>query len=57
MHETIPISHSDLDDLFEKYRRSPESYVFVPLADAVRKMGRQSEALEICENGLAQHPG
>lgn len=57
MNEILQISDSDLDDLFEKYRRSPDSYVFVPLADAVRKMGRQSEALEICEKGLAQHPG
>jgi tetratricopeptide (TPR) repeat protein len=56
MSEALQISHQELDDLFEKYRRSPDSYVFVPLADAIRKIGRVSEALEICEMGLTHHP-
>ncbi len=46
-----------LDDLFEKYRLAPDSYVFVPLADACRKMGRLDEALEICLRGVERHPG
>jgi tetratricopeptide (TPR) repeat protein len=46
----------ELDELFERYRRAPTSYVFVPLADACRKMGRIDEALEICENGVRRHP-
>lgn len=46
----------ELDELFERYRRAPESFVFVPLADACRKMGRLDEALEICENGVRRHP-
>lgn len=57
MSETVHMTNRELDDLFEKYRRSPDGYVFVPLADAVRKMGRAGEALEICEKGLAHHPG
>jgi tetratricopeptide (TPR) repeat protein len=47
----------ELDELFERYRQAPDSYVFVPLADACRKMGRIEEALEICENGVRRHPG
>lgn len=47
----------NLDELFERYRQSPESYAFVPLADACRKMGRIDEALEICESGVKRHPG
>ncbi|UCG50979.1 MAG: tetratricopeptide repeat protein [Candidatus Latescibacterota bacterium] len=50
-----PGNHN-LDDLFEKYRRAPDSYAFVPLADACRKIGRLEEALEICEQGVARHP-
>jgi tetratricopeptide (TPR) repeat protein len=46
----------DLDELFERYRRAPDSYVFVPLADACRKIGRIDEALDICENGVRRHP-
>jgi tetratricopeptide (TPR) repeat protein len=46
----------DLDELFERYRQAPGSYVFVPLADACRKMGRFDEALEICEGGVRRHP-
>lgn len=46
----------DLDELFERYRQAPDSYVFVPLADACRKMGRIEEALEICEHGVRRHP-
>ena len=46
-----------LDDLFEKYRLAPNSYVFVPLADACRKIGRLDEALEICNRGVERHPG
>lgn len=47
----------NLDELFERYRQFPESYAFVPLADACRKMGRIDEALEICEYGVKRHPG
>lgn len=46
----------ELDELFERFRQSPGSYVFVPLADACRKMRRLDEALEICENGVQRHP-
>jgi tetratricopeptide (TPR) repeat protein len=46
----------NLDELFERFRQSPEGYAFVPLADACRKMGRIEEALEICDLGVKRHP-
>jgi tetratricopeptide (TPR) repeat protein len=45
-----------LEELFERYRQSPESHVFAPLADAYRKLGRLDDALEICEAGIKRHP-
>jgi tetratricopeptide (TPR) repeat protein len=56
MRETLDITEQDLDGLFERYRRSPESRVFVVLADACRKIDRIDEALEICEQGIGRHP-
>ncbi len=56
MRETLDITERDLEGLFERYRRSPESRVFVMLADACRKTDRIEEALEICEQGLGRHP-
>ncbi len=46
----------ELDELFERYRQAPDSYAFVPLADACRKMGRVDEALDICDDGVRRHP-
>jgi len=48
--------HPELEELFERYRKAPEGYAFVPLADACRKVGNLVEALEICEKGIAIHP-
>ena len=50
------INPTELDELFRKYDKAPDSYVFVPLADACRKMGRYDEALEICDGGIKRHP-
>ena len=46
----------EFDELFRRYDSAPDSYVFVPLADACRKLGRFEEALEICEDGIERHP-
>ena len=40
----------------EQYRRQPESLVFARLADAYRKAGEPGRALELLEEGIAQHP-
>ncbi|UCH84566.1 MAG: tetratricopeptide repeat protein [Candidatus Latescibacterota bacterium] len=57
MRKTTTPGDPGLDELFEKYRQAPDSYLFVPLADACRKQGRLDEALEICEKGVERHPG
>ncbi|MGD2069006.1 MAG: tetratricopeptide repeat protein [Gemmatimonadota bacterium] len=36
--------------------RDPEGRAFAPLADALRRMGRHEEALEILAEGLERHP-
>ncbi|MFQ5510548.1 MAG: tetratricopeptide repeat protein [Candidatus Krumholzibacteriia bacterium] len=56
MKDATDIEIQGLDELFEKYRKSPNSYVFVLLADACRKLGRIDEALEICGRGIERHP-
>ncbi len=56
MAEATDIDNQVLDELFEKYRKSPDSYVFVLLADACRKIERIDEALEICRQGIDRHP-
>ena len=56
MKETLDISNSDIEQLFERYSQAPESKLFVLLADACRKIGRADEALEICEKGIEIHP-
>ena len=38
------------------YEKDPKSKVFAPLAEAYRQMGLIKEALELCEQGLAEHP-
>ena len=56
MKKKQDIENHNLDELFERYRKAPDSYVFVPLADACRKTGQIEEALEICGKGVERHP-
>lgn len=42
--------------LQERYDEQPDSRVFAPLADCLRKLGRLQEALGVCHTGLAKHP-
>jgi tetratricopeptide (TPR) repeat protein len=46
----------ELDELFDRYRLSPDSTVFAPLADACRKAGMVEEALLVCARGIKAHP-
>lgn len=56
MNERFKTENPELNDLFDRYRRSPEGHVFAPLADACRKAGMLEEAVEICEKGLGANP-
>jgi len=38
------------------FQDDPRSKIFAPLAECYRKMGLFDEAIEICKEGLAQHP-
>ncbi|MBN2185516.1 MAG: tetratricopeptide repeat protein [Candidatus Krumholzibacteriota bacterium] len=46
----------EIKQLAEKYKNSPESRVFAPLADAYRKSGLVDKSIEICEDGLNRYP-
>ena len=56
MTKETDIQNRELEELFERYRQAPDSYVFVMLADSCRKLGRFEEALAICEEGMEKHP-
>jgi tetratricopeptide (TPR) repeat protein len=56
MTQPFKTQHPEIDDLFDRYRRAPQSTIFAPLADACRKAGMIDEALDICKKGLAANP-
>lgn len=56
MNERFKTENPELNDLFDRYRRSPDGHIFAPLADACRKAGMLDEAIEICSRGLSANP-
>jgi tetratricopeptide (TPR) repeat protein/predicted regulator of Ras-like GTPase activity (Roadblock/LC7/MglB family) len=48
-------SSPEIKSLRQKLEENPDSLVFGPLADALRKEGRLDEALETCRKGLEKH--
>jgi hypothetical protein len=46
---------NEIENLRSKLGENPESLVFAPLADALRKAGNLPEALEVCLKGLEVH--
>lgn len=46
----------ELARLYRRYQESPRSHNFAPLADACRKAGLLQEAVDICQQGLEEHP-
>jgi len=48
--------HMSVPVLEERIQRSPGSLAFSRLADAFRKRGDISEAINVCKQGLARHP-
>lgn len=47
---------SEIAELKKKLEESPDSLVFISLADACRKNGDLDEALKVCKKGLEKHP-
>jgi tetratricopeptide (TPR) repeat protein len=48
---------AELARLRSRYDANPGGRVFAPLADCYRKLGRLDEALDVCLEGLDEHPG
>ncbi|MCE5299901.1 MAG: tetratricopeptide repeat protein [Spirochaetia bacterium] len=48
---------SEVEELKRKLGANPDSLIFVPLADAYRKVGMLQEAIDVCTKGLEKHPG
>ncbi len=46
---------NEIETLRAKLKENPESLVFAPLADALRKSGALPEALDLCVKGLERH--
>jgi tetratricopeptide (TPR) repeat protein len=43
-------------EYLRRYREDPKSRAFAPLAEAYRRDGRVDDAIEICLDGIANHP-
>ena len=48
--------NSRIDDLRRRVQHDPTSIAFAQLAEALRRSGRVSEAIDTCRAGLAHHP-
>jgi tetratricopeptide (TPR) repeat protein len=49
-------SSSEIEKLERRYNENPEGRFFAPLADAYRKAGQVTRALELVRAGLQKHP-
>jgi tetratricopeptide (TPR) repeat protein len=47
---------NELERYLRIYQENPDSRVFAPLADMYRRLGKFSEAEQICREGLQRHP-
>lgn len=48
---------TEIEKLERRWQENPRGLAFAPLAEAYRKGGEVSKALELLDTGLAQHPG
>lgn len=48
--------HPEFQRYLAVWRKNQSSFVFVPLADMLRRSGHSKAALQVCETGLAHHP-
>ena len=48
--------HPEFQRYFAVWRKNQSSFVFVPLADMLRRSGHSDIALQVCEKGLEYHP-
>lgn len=57
MAQTGPRDKATIEALKERMARDPLSRAFLQLAEEYRKAGRFEEAVQVCQEGLARHPG
>jgi len=57
MTDRFDTDNPELEALFHRFQRAPNTHMFAPLADACRKAGMVEAALEICDKGIAENPG
>jgi pentatricopeptide repeat protein len=57
MAQTGPRDKATIEALKERMARDPLSRAFLQLAEEYRKAGRFEEAVQVCKEGLARHPG
>ena len=57
MAQTGPRDKATIEALKERMARDPLSRAFLQLAEEYRKAGRFEEAVQVCNEGLARHPG
>ena len=48
---------SRIDELRRRVQKDPASLAFAQLAEEYRRAGQFAEAVQICQTGLAIHPG
>ena len=49
--------HSRIGELRRRFEKDPSSIAFAQLAEEYRRSGDFSQAVQICRDGLARHPG
>ncbi|MBA2565226.1 MAG: tetratricopeptide repeat protein, partial [Gemmatimonadetes bacterium] len=49
-------AEAEIANLTGKLSRNPTSRLFAPLAEALRRAGRVSEAIDVASRGLGHHP-
>ncbi len=49
--------HSRIDDLRRRVQKDPASIAFAQLAEECRRAGLLQESIDVCQRGLALHPG
>ncbi len=50
------MANNRIDDLRKRLEKEPGSRLFAQLAEELRKDGELAEAIQVCRDGLAQHP-
>ena len=53
----MSVDHTRIDELRRRVQLDPASIAFAQLAEECRRIGELDEAVRVCREGLAHHPG